>query len=33
VRYFHIQEDEPLDEALMAKWIRQASKLRGEDMF
>jgi hypothetical protein len=28
-RYFHIQEDEQLDEALVARWIKQASKLPG----
>jgi len=28
-RYFHIHEDEPLDEALVANWIRQASELPG----
>jgi hypothetical protein len=30
VRYFHIHEDDTIDEALMASWIRQASKLPGE---
>src|SRR5918993_174930 len=29
VRYFHIGEDEQLDEALVARWIRQASELPG----
>jgi hypothetical protein len=29
VRYFDIHEDEPLDEALMASWIRQAAALPG----
>ncbi len=33
VRYFHIHEDEPLDEKLVASWIRQASKLPGENCF
>ncbi len=33
VRYFHIYEDEPLDEKLLTKWIRQASRLPGEDLF
>jgi hypothetical protein len=28
-RYFHIHEDEPMDEKLVASWIRQASKLPG----
>ena len=28
-RYFHIQEDDPLDEERLASWIRQASKLPG----
>jgi hypothetical protein len=29
VRYLDIHEDEPLDEAQMAKWIRQAAALPG----
>jgi hypothetical protein len=29
VRYLDIHEDEPLDESLLASWIRQASKLPG----
>lgn len=29
VRYFHIREDEPLDEAQLARWIAQASELPG----
>lgn len=29
VRYVHIHEGEPLDENLLANWIRQASKLPG----
>ena len=33
VRYFHIHEDDPIDEELMEAWIRQASELPGEDMF
>ena len=33
VRYFHIHEDEPLDESLVAGWIKQASKLPGENLF
>jgi len=32
VRYFHIHEDEAVDEARLADWIRQASKLPGERM-
>jgi hypothetical protein len=28
-RYFHIYENEPLDEKLVASWIRQASELPG----
>jgi hypothetical protein len=28
-RHFHIHEDDRLDEALMASWIRQASELPG----
>jgi len=31
VRYLDIHEDDPLDEELAAKWIRQASKLPGWD--
>jgi hypothetical protein len=33
VRYFHVHEGEPLDEKLVASWIRQASDLPGEDCF
>lgn len=29
VRYFHIHEDDPFDEAQMASWIRQAASLPG----
>lgn len=32
VRYLHIHEDETMDEALLADWIRQASELPGERM-
>jgi hypothetical protein len=32
VRYFHIHEDEPLDEAQLADWVKQASQLPGEKM-
>ncbi len=31
-RYFHIHEDEVLDEAQLADWIAQASRLPGERM-
>lgn len=33
VRYFHIFEDEPLDEKQLVNWIKQAAKLPGEDCF
>ena len=33
VRYFHIHENEPLDEELVASWLRQASELPGMDCF
>ena len=32
VRYFHIGEDDPLDEAQLAAWVEQASRLPGERM-
>ncbi|TSD90561.1 DUF1801 domain-containing protein [Mycobacterium sp. KBS0706] len=32
VRYFDIREDEPLDEAQLAAWVKQASELPGEKM-
>ena len=32
-RYFHIHEGDPLDEQLVAGWIRQASEQPGEDCF
>jgi hypothetical protein len=32
VRYFDIHEDEPLDKAQLADWVRQASRLPGESM-
>jgi len=32
-RYYHIYENEPLDEALLTSWIKQASKLPGEKCF
>lgn len=31
-RYFHIHENDELDEALFADWVRQASQLPGEKM-
>jgi hypothetical protein len=31
-RYFHIHEDDDLDEAQLASWIKQASELPGERM-
>lgn len=33
VRYFHIHEDDGFDEALLSKWIKQAAKLRGDELF
>ncbi len=33
VRYLHVYEDEPIDEAQLAKWIRQAAALPGERCF
>jgi hypothetical protein len=32
VRYFHVHEDDQLDEALFAAWVKQASQLPGEKM-
>ena len=32
VRYFHIHEDDPFDEAQLAGWLKQASQLPGERM-
>jgi hypothetical protein len=32
VRYFHIHEGDPLDEAQFAAWVQQASQLPGERM-
>ncbi len=32
VRYFHIHEDDQLDEAQLAAWVKQASQLPGERM-
>ncbi|MEM7157684.1 MAG: DUF1801 domain-containing protein [Myxococcota bacterium] len=33
VRYFHINEDDDLDEAQLGEWIRQAATLPGEELF
>ena len=33
VRYFHIHEDDALDEKLLASWIEQASQLPGDACF
>ena len=33
VRYFHIYEDDEIDEEQLASWIKQAAKLPGEKMF
>lgn len=33
VRYEHLYEDEPLDEARFADWIKQAAELPGEPLF
>lgn len=33
VRYAHLHEGEPLDEALLARWIRQAADLPGDTTF
>ena len=33
VRYFHISEDDQLDEEIVASWIKQASELPGETCF
>ena len=33
VRYFHVHEDDELDEELLARWIEQASEMPGEDLF
>ena len=32
VHYFSIHEDDPLDEAQFAAWVKQASQLPGERM-
>ena len=33
VRYFHIYENDELDQVTLANWIRQASDLPGENLF
>ena len=33
VRYFHIHEDEEVDEERLVSWIEQASGLPGEELF
>lgn len=33
VRYFHIHENDILDEAQFAEWVRQASRIEGEKCF
>lgn len=33
VRYFHIHEDDPIDDKELTSWIRQAAKLPGEEVF
>ena len=33
VRYFHIHEDDELDEDRLVSWLKQASALRGEEVF
>ena len=33
VRYFHVHENDELDEQLLASWIRQASERPGEHLF
>jgi hypothetical protein len=32
VRYFHIHEDDPIDETQFVDWVKQASQLPGERM-
>ncbi|WP_111412227.1 DUF1801 domain-containing protein [Billgrantia lactosivorans] len=32
-RYLHIHQDEPIDEAQLEAWLRQAARLPGERMF
>ncbi len=33
VRYLHVSEEEPLDEAQFTAWVNQASRLPGEALF
>lgn len=33
VRYFHIHEDDQLDEAQFSDWVKQASELPGDPLF
>ena len=33
VRYFHIHEDDQLDEPQLAAWVKQASELPGAPLF
>lgn len=33
VRYLHIHEGEALDEKLFARWLKQAAKMPGENLF
>jgi len=33
VRYLHVFEDEPIDEATFTDWVRQASESPGEELF
>ena len=33
VRYFHIHEDDEVDEDLLVGWLRQAAAMSGEDLF
>ena len=33
IRYFHIHEEDPIDDEVLGNWIRQASKLPGEEVF
>jgi len=32
VRYFHVHEDDVIDEAQLTRWVKQASRLPGEKM-
>ncbi len=33
VRYFHVHEGDDMDEKLITKWMKQAAKLPGEELF